>query len=920
MSAIIGIPGLLLSVAVKATLLLALAAVLDRAVLRRRASADARHLVWIFAIGTLLLLPVLAWATPDWGPRLSVGAAETMEAAFPAPTEVPAEAAARSDDAAVGQSAPIQAAAPASSTEPAPAPAEGGARDAVASSLASVLVPLMLAAYLAGVLLLLLKVVVEQSAVVRLSRSATPIRDGGWGALLHSIGESLGVRRRVDLLRHAGPTIPLTWGVIRPAVLLPADADEWTESRRRAVLLHEMAHIRRHDCLTQTLAAVACALYWPHPGVWWAAARLRAERELACDDQALAHGVRPREYAGHLLELARGRQAPRALSTLVVSMATRTHLEARLKAVIDDTRVREPVGRRARVLAAACTALLLVPLAAVRAGAADRSPPVEQPSGGAGRASLPPTPLPAVPAVSAAGATVLDAPLQQDGGTWVIRRASRADAPSGVPSAHVMLRTRGINTFVVPISRLQGLTPDRIGSSDGAATFALRHDAGTLAFRGEFRGGRGTGTFAFTAAPAFTAELARRGIDRPDARQVFSLGIHGFSFALLDELAAQGYATPTARDLVSLAMSGVDLEYLRGMGALGYRMGTVPAIIGLSNHSVSPAYVRELSALGYRGLPARDLVHLRNHSLDPEAIRGLNARAGRTLSVAELVGTRMDGERTAAAAPAPSAAASFAADAPAASEAARSSSTPLSGSWVTRGTREGAVYLRLNWSDGSNWDRWMPISALSGTSAAEVAAASSRVAFRIEQDAGTFEMDGSFQSGRGSGGFRFRPNRAFGRTLLSLGVSGAGSPSDHDLKNLAWGGISATAVRELTAAGLSPLTMDDLLGMAIFHVTPGFVRELRALRISDPLSPRLVTDLRHSGVSETYVRELAALGYRGISADQLERLWRRRVTPEFIRSARQDGQPAPSPEALIEMKDRERDAARERTRAAARRG
>ena len=130
---------------------------------------------------------------------------------------------------------------------------------------------------------------------------------------------------------------------------MPADADTWSESRLRVVLLHELAHVKRRDCLTHVLGQAACAFHWFNPLAWLAVKRARTERERACDDLVLACGTRGSDYADQLLEMARvlrGDRFPALLGGASLAMAHRSQLEGRLMAILDPAGA--PLGDDAR--------------------------------------------------------------------------------------------------------------------------------------------------------------------------------------------------------------------------------------------------------------------------------------------------------------------------------------------------------------------------------------------------------------------------------------------------------------------------------------------------------------------------------------------------------------------------------------------
>ncbi len=504
--------------------------------------------------------------------------------------------------------------------------------------------------YAAGVLVMLVHLAMQRWSVRRLAREATDVGDREWTRLLTESATSIGVLRPVRLLRSRERSMPMTFGTRRPTILIPAVADTWTEDRRGAVVLHELAHVARFDCFTQSLAFAACTMYWFHPAAWWVARRLRIERELACDDRVIMTGARAREYAGHLLEIAYAFGSYRA-PALAVSMARPRQLEGRMRAVLDSGRRRSVPTLRARVAATVIAAVLLLPLASARSTVVA----VEPGAAGTQAASQPSAPQPdhvlapqlkrltwpfieSVRRMVRVAATAIGIP--QDGlpGTWEIR-PSKSEG-----TVHLRLvelnSSSGTN---IPIERLDGLTAAQLTGAGGPVQFRLRRDAGTFTFEGVFRSGVGAGTFSFTPDTNFPAELAKRGFARPTTSEQYQMARHDIGYAFVDELNKQGYAKPETSELVRAGQHGVNVTYLHDMGALGHRLGSLAPLIELRDHGVTPAYVRELADQGYKGLAADDLRQARDHGITPEYVRAMRDAGYGSLPMEQLVNARDHG-------------------------------------------------------------------------------------------------------------------------------------------------------------------------------------------------------------------------------------------------------------------------------------
>lgn len=295
----------LVDVPIKVTVVLAVALMLDRIV--RRAEARTRHALLTVALLGALVMPLISRVTPQWHLELWPASSTWLTTRAERHTESSGSPVAG----AAGQ-VPIH-----SASGPGGTPQLGRADPAPPTPTATRLrIPwsgLILGVWVAGSVIMLGRLALGVARVTRLARNGTPLCGDHWRGVTARLISEGQLPKRIRLLENREVSVPFTCGLFRPVILLPTEVESWSSHRRRLVLLHELAHIRRNDWLIQIMAQFACAAYWFNPLTWIATRHLRAEQEQACDERVVLLGARPSAYAAHLLDIARSMTRDHAL-------------------------------------------------------------------------------------------------------------------------------------------------------------------------------------------------------------------------------------------------------------------------------------------------------------------------------------------------------------------------------------------------------------------------------------------------------------------------------------------------------------------------------------------------------------------------------------------------------------------------------
>ncbi|MEM8996791.1 MAG: M56 family metallopeptidase, partial [Acidobacteriota bacterium] len=482
----------------------------------------------------------------------------------------------------------------------------------------------LVGAWFLGVLALALRHAGGLLRIHGLRRRARPVADGPAG--IARLCARLGLRRRVPLYETDDVDSPLVIGFVKPAVLVPPAAFFGLAPQQlEAILLHELAHIRRFDAWANLFQVSFETLFFYHPAVWWLSGQIRELREHCCDDIAVAHIGEPLLYAQALAAVEEMRPRTQAPAAAFALGAAGGSLLRRIRRLVQpelapSRRVRRPGGRG--VVTTALAAALAVGVAAVGSFATGGVAVIAEPA---------PDEIPAVD----------DWP---DVGDWVAEEAAALEAAAVRAGygevAEVDFRQLarwGFDAETFAALAAHGL---RVEPSDLEALARYGADAEDL---------RELGATGVELDVTTVRQLLRHGVDADDiaswrragyaditVEEILDLSRLGLDGDDAAELAAAGYPNLALDEMALLARHGLDGDDIAEFAAAGEKNLTVDDLVRLTSQGLDGDEIAEWRRLGLGELALDDLIRFSRHGLDPEDVVAWR-RAGYELSAEEIL-------------------------------------------------------------------------------------------------------------------------------------------------------------------------------------------------------------------------------------------------------------------------------------------
>ncbi len=578
--------------------------------MKNRSAAD-RSWIAHLALAGLLLLPVAMVALPTLdvaGPEFLVGSAKSES---PAPAVLPSRV--RADEPAV---------------QPAPVVDDAGVGSAP--------IDWSFWGYAAPAALLVMLTLIALLRLFVLKARATVLIDAPWLTALARAQRRMGFKHGTALLTSKELPSPISWGVVRPVILLNEEAAQ-SHEEAEAIITHELAHVARLDWAKLLLARVAVALFWFNPFVWLLAREAHQLREEAADDAVLATDIDETEYARLLVGVARHECRGFLIGAHGVAPA-RNSLARRVKRVLDGAVKRAPGGWRWGSAAAFFAAGMAVPVAALNlvpaAPASDTGKDIASLASSSAYyspvAPVAPAPVAGASAVSAATPTapvepgrVVSRSVAPNGATVTVLEngLTIAKAPSGATSTVYPPDASGRRRVVaIAPSGARVEAYAEAGSVPGLAAAVAVHPHGPRPPKSAVD--RAIELKAVGVTPEYIASIRtaapQLSLDHDDIVELKAVGV---TPAFIQELARLGYRNLDADDITSAYAVGVREDYVRSLANVGYGRLTLDQLTELRAVGVTAKDVERYRRAGFGRIDVDKLVQLKSLGITPEELK-----------------------------------------------------------------------------------------------------------------------------------------------------------------------------------------------------------------------------------------------------------------------------------------------------------
>ena len=496
-----------------------------------------------------------------------------------------------------------------------------------------------------GVLLFSLRTAGGFFLVARLRRRDSKSISAALLALCREMQKRLGITRAIRYCESLHLDAPAVVGWFRPVVLLPISAlSGLTELQLRAVIAHELAHIRRLDAFFNLFQVAAETLLFYHPGVWWLSKRIRAERENCCDDVALAVCGNPAEYARALALMEEWRVAPS-----FAMAANRGPLASRVTRLLGLTEKASSLRNAGVAFGILCLAAALLAgnaLFGLVCGAAAQSSDSSR-SGTTISVSkgviVVTAPRPASQAKSSPKPS--SSPVSPQEPTPAPKAQSYIDGMKAEGFENlsaddlIAMKVQGITPQYIHEIRAEGLKPtadELVGMKVQGITPEYIHQVRAMNLNPDVDSLIGMKVQGIT--PQYVDEMRKLGF-QPDTDQLIGMKVQGITPAYVEEMRKLGFK-PDTDQLIGMKVQGITPEYIHQLNELNIHPDA-DDLIGMKVQGINADYVRSIRATGLSP-DKEEWIALKVQGVTEDFIKGLQA-AGFKPDVDEVVGAKVQG-------------------------------------------------------------------------------------------------------------------------------------------------------------------------------------------------------------------------------------------------------------------------------------